>query len=215
MDIGILIAYFAACVTLVLMPGPDIIFVITESLAKGRRTGFVLATGLCSGIIVHTTLCATGIAIAIAATQIIFSAIRAAGAAYLLWLAYSAWGEKISADSIDADFKSGATNLRGSKIFVRGFIMNVSNPKVIIFFLSFLPQFITKGGWPVGVQMAILGLIFMLTGWPILMCVAALAAKFAQLFKSEKFWIAMKYIRIGVFAIIGLSLIAEIFIENF
>lgn len=215
MDIGILAAYFAVCVTLVLMPGPDIIFVITESLAKGGRTGFILSCGLCSGIIVHTSLCATGVALAIAANPLIFSAIRVAGAVYLLWLAYGAWGEKISADSIDADFKAGASALHGRKIFLRGFIMNVSNPKVVVFFLSFLPQFITKDGWPIGLQMVVLGLIFMLTGLPILMCVAALAAKFAQLFKSSKFWIAMKYLRIAVFSVIGLSLLAEIFAENF
>lgn len=146
MDISIIVAYIVACAALVFMPGPDILFVITESLAKGTRTGITLACGLCSGVIVHTCLCVSGVAIAIAASPAAFSAVRLAGAAYLLWLARGAWLEKISRETIDADFKSGGSGLAGRRIFARGFIMNVSNPKVIIFFLSFIPQFITPGG---------------------------------------------------------------------
>lgn len=157
MDISIIVAYIVACAALVFMPGPDILFVITESLAKGTRTGITLACGLCSGVIVHTCLCVSGVAIAIAASPAAFSAVRLAGAAYLLWLARGAWLEKISSETIDADFKSGGSGLAGRRIFARGFIMNVSNPKVIIFFLSFIPQFITPGGLPVWIQTAVLG----------------------------------------------------------
>ena len=209
MDISIIVAYIVACAALVFMPGPDILFVITESLAKGTRTGITLACGLCSGVIVHTCLCVSGVAIAIAASP----AVRLAGAAYLLWLARGAWLEKISSETIDADFKSGGSGLAGRRIFVRGFIMNVSNPKVIIFFLSFIPQFITPGGVPVWIQTAVLGLLFMLTALPLLSLVAVLAAKFAELLKSRKFWVFMKYARVFVFAAVGLSMIVETVIE--
>ena len=87
--------------------------------------------------------------------------------------------------------------------------MNVSNPKVIIFFLSFLPQFLTEGGWPVWIQMSVLGLVFMFSALPILICVASLAAAFARLFKSRKFRLAMKWLRVCVFALIGLCMLAE------
>lgn len=97
MDISIIVAYIVACAALVFMPGPDILFVITESLAKGTRTGITLACGLCSGVIVHTCLCVSGVAIAIAASPVAFSAVRLAGAAYLLWLARGAWLEKYRA----------------------------------------------------------------------------------------------------------------------
>ena len=208
MDISIIVAYIVACAALVFMPGPDILFVITESLAKGTRTGITLACGLCSGVIVHTCLCVSGVVIAIA-----FSAVRLAGAAYLLWLARGAWLEKISRETIDADFKCGGSGLAGRRIFVRGFIMNVSNPKVIIFFLSFIPQFITPGGLPVWIQTAVLGLLFMLTALPLLSLVAVLAAKFAELLRSKKFWVFMKYARVFVFAAVGLSMIVETVIE--
>lgn len=213
MDISIIVAYIVACAALVFMPGPDILFVITESLAKGTRTGITLACGLCSGVIVHTCLCVSGVAIAIAASPAAFSAVRLAGAAYLLWLARGAWLEKISSETIDADFKSGGSVLAGRRIFARGFIMNVSNPKVIIFFLSFIPQFITPGGLPVWIQTAVLGALFMLTALPLLSLVAVLAAKFAELLKSRKFWVFMKYARVFVFAAVGLSMIVETVIE--
>ena len=179
MDISIIVAYIVACAALVFMPGPDILFVITESLAKGTRTGITLACGLCSGVIVHTCLCVSGVAIAIAASPVAFSAVR----------------------------------LAGRRIFVRGFIMNVSNPKVIIFFLSFIPQFITPGGLPVWIQTAVLGALFMFTALPLLSLVAVLAAKFAELLKSRKFWVFMKYARVFVFAAVGLSMVAETVIE--
>ena len=180
MDISIIVAYIVACAALVFMPGPDILFVITESLAKGTRTGITLACGLCSGV---------------------------------LWLARGAWLEKISRETIDADFKSGGSRLAGRRIFARGFIMNVSNPKVIIFFLSFIPQFITPGGVPVWIQTAVLGALFMLTALPLLSLVAVLAAKFAELLRSKKFWVFMKYARVFVFAAVGLSMIVETVIE--
>ncbi len=209
MDASILAAYIAACAALTFMPGPDIAFVISESLAKGRRTGYVLSCGLCSGVLVHTFLCASGIALAIAASPALFSSIRVAGAAYLLWLARGAFLEDVPEESASADFREAGFRRSGGRIFLRGFLMNVSNPKVIIFFLSFLPQFLTEGGWPVWIQMSVLGLVFMFSALPILICVASLAAAFARLFKSRKFRLAMKWLRVCVFALIGLCMLAE------
>ncbi len=191
------------------MPGPDIAFVISESLAGGRRAGCVLSCGLCSGILVHTSLCASGIALAVAASPVLFSAIRFAGAAYLLWLAREAFREKAPSGAADSGFGAGGPPARGGRIFLRGFLMNVSNPKVAIFFLSFLPQFLTAGGWPAWAQMSVLGLVFMLSALPIFICVAFLASAFARLFKSRKFWAAMKRLRVCVFALIGLCVAAE------
>ena len=105
MDASILAAYIAACAALTFMPGPDIAFVIAESLARGRRTGYVLSCGLCSGVFVHTFLCASGVALAIAASPALFSSIRVAGAAYLLWLARGAFLENASEESASADFR--------------------------------------------------------------------------------------------------------------
>lgn len=113
MDISIIVAYIVACAALVFMPGPDILFVITESLAKGTRTGITLACGLCSGVIVHTCLCVSGVAIAIAASPVAFSAVRLAGAAYLLWLARGAWLEKYRARRLTPTSRAAGAGSRG------------------------------------------------------------------------------------------------------
>lgn len=192
------------------MPGPDIAFVISESLAKGRRTGIrPVVRPVFGGSRPHFPLRKRDCARNRRQPPALFSSIRVAGAAYLLWLARGAFLEDVPEESASADFREAGFRRSGGRIFLRGFLMNVSNPKVIIFFLSFLPQFLTEGGWPVWIQMSVLGLVFMFSALPILIFVASLAAAFAWLFKSRKFRLAMKWLRVCVFALIGLCMLAE------
>lgn len=138
MDFGILISFLTASMILTVSPGPDILYVITSSSAKGFRTGFAIALGLCSGLIIHSTVVAFGAAHFIVSNYWLFLTIKLFGVLYLLWLAYTTFR---SSTKIEIDTR--LTKEKGFvKLFAKGFLMNVLNPKVMLFFLAFLPQFI-------------------------------------------------------------------------
>lgn len=150
-----LLYFLGASVALTIAPGPDNIFVLTQGIARGRKPAIVTALGMCSGISIHTIAAAFGISAAFYSSLIAFNAVKYAGAAYLLYLAYKTLKERSVVTLLNTDERSDAA------LFKRGFIMNVLNPKVAMFFLAFLPQFVSPltGYFPL--QMLLLGLIFM------------------------------------------------------
>lgn len=152
----VLVTYFIACIVLAIAPGPDNIFVLTQSALRGRKAGILVVLGLCSGLLVHTTAVSLGVAVIFQASELAFMLLKLAGAGYLIYLA---WGA----------FRAGATEIEGEKstlthaqLFRRGIIMNITNPKVTIFFLAFLPQFSNPAWGPISIQMLILGAFFIL-----------------------------------------------------
>jgi threonine/homoserine/homoserine lactone efflux protein len=147
--------FLCASVALTVAPGPDNIFVVTQGITRGRRPAIVTALGMCSGISVHTTAAAFGISAVFYSSVIAFNVVKYAGAAYLLYLAYRALRER------SAIRMSPADNRAPGALFRRGFIMNVLNPKVAMFFLAFLPQFVTPNTASFPLQMLMLGFIFM------------------------------------------------------
>lgn len=208
MDKTLLAGFFASSLILAISPGPDILYVLAESLAKGARRGILTTLGLCLGICMHTMLCAAGISLIIAQTPPLFAAIQIMGAAYLAVLAFEASREKI-AESPRALPQAAQGSESLPKTLARGFLMNALNPKVALFFLAFMPQFITDGGWSKPTQFAILGLLFMLAAALVFCAVSVLAARFAALFKSVKFWIFIKWARTLLFASISFFILFE------
>ncbi len=152
-----LLPFLAASVLLTLAPGPDIIFVATKSLAQGARAGFAVATGLCTGVLVHVALAAFGISLIIRQSPFAFGAIKIAGALYLLRLAYLAFRHRkdalAKADSPDA-------HARFFRLWRIGATMSVLNPKVILFFLAFLPQFVPADAANTQTRLLLLGCVF-------------------------------------------------------
>ena len=148
--------FLGASMALTLAPGPDNLFVLTQGLARGRKPAIVTALGMCCGVSVHTTAAALGISALFYSSALAFNLIKFAGASYLLFLAWRTIREPSAARLSKAD------NRPLSLLFKRGFIMNVLNPKVAMFFLAFLPQFVVANSGPVPVQMFLLGLIFMI-----------------------------------------------------
>jgi threonine/homoserine/homoserine lactone efflux protein len=128
--------FFAASVLLCLAPGPDNIFVLTQSALRGRSAGLAVMLGLCTGLVGHSTAVALGVAVVFQTSALAFSMLKFIGAGYLIYLAWQAF--RAPATPIEA---SGSENLRLGKYYSRGIIMNITNPKVSIFFLAFLPQF--------------------------------------------------------------------------
>lgn len=211
MDVSNLISFLLAAMALTIMPGPDIIYVLTESLAKGARTGIWIAVGLISGILIHTAAAATGISLVLTQSDALFNALKIGGALYLLYLAYGAYIEK--SDTINTSSSTLTENRSVTKLLSTGFFMNVLNPKVSLFFLALLPQFVSSDGtWPVWMQMIGLGVIFMIQGIIIFCLVALTAGRLSTLLGNERFWKAMKLAKIGVLVALGMAMF---FVKNF
>lgn len=167
MEPAVLGPYLAACVLLTLAPGPDNILVVSLGLSRGRRPAVLAAWGMVSGVLVHTAAAALGISAVLAASPLAFRVVQYAGALYLTYLAWRILRERGGGPQAAADHAP----VGNWALFRRGFLMNVLNPKVALFFLAFLPQFVRHGApWPVWLQMVVLGLVFMAQAFVIFTC---------------------------------------------
>jgi threonine/homoserine/homoserine lactone efflux protein len=171
----VVLTFFAASLLLGIVPGPDNLFVLSQSALHGRRAGLVVTLGLCTGLIAHTSAVALGVAVIFQTSALAFSLLKYAGAAYLAWLAWGAF--RASATRLPQG-KRGAVGL--GKLYRRGILMNVTNPKVSIFFLAFLPQFADPARGPVAVQMFLLGGLFLVASILVFGGVALLAGTVGQ-----------------------------------
>lgn len=196
-----LIPFIAASVLLTLTPGPDIIYVLIQSLVHGKKSGLVTALGLVSGILVHTTLVALGLALIIKQTPGIFNIIKVAGPLYLFFLAYQSY----KAEAI-LQFSTGSIPKKKSvQLFTQGFIMNIINPKVIIFFLAFFPGFLWNKEEQVVYQFYMLGGLFLIQALIIFSIVALLAGSISsRIQQNKRLSYLFKWIQILVY--IGIAL---------
>ncbi len=185
------------------MPGPDNVFVLTESITKGKRNGTIISGGLASGIIVHTIVIATGLSILVQQSPYVFAGIKIFGAIYLLYLAYLTYNEKTSTVSISGESKDLDIKEKWFPLFKKGFIMNVLNPKVTLFFIAFLPQFVNKEGLPFSAQIIILGIIFMIQAFLVFSIISLVAGNLRQLVNSDRFWKKVKWIKIAVLTLLA------------
>ncbi|MDR1460965.1 MAG: LysE family translocator [Campylobacteraceae bacterium] len=198
--------FLITSVALALAPGPDILFVITQGITRGAKVAISLACGLSSGVIVHTTLAALGVSVVFKTSQIAFFALKIIGAAYLFYLAYQAFIHKDELVRIDA--KKTETPLKYKPLFIRGFFMNVLNPKVILFFLALFPQFVKEQNGFVAFQMAQLGFIFMLSALVVFIIVGICADKAStSLMQNPKFAKFANILTSCIFVAIGIKLI--------
>ena len=140
---------------LILSPGPDMIYVITRGMAHGRRAGILSAIGVVCGILVHTTAAAFGLTLLLQTSTFAFLFVKFTGAAYLLYLGIKAWRDKST-----FTLQIPTLAAKSGTLFWQGVFSNVLNPKIAIFFLAFLPQFVDKGSSHAPGQMVMLGLTF-------------------------------------------------------
>lgn len=154
--VDVALLFFVATVALAISPGPDNLFVLTQSALYGPSAGIFVTLGLCTGLIVHTGAVALGVAAVFATSEVAFTLLKLCGAGYLLYLAWGAF----RAGASDLDVGARAVDSRG-KLYRRGVIMNITNPKVAIFFLAFLPQFADPERGSLTGQMILLGGMFM------------------------------------------------------
>jgi threonine/homoserine/homoserine lactone efflux protein len=196
-----LIYFIAASVALTLLPGPDILFVVTQSISQGKKAGIATASGLCTGVLAHTTAAALGISAIVYKSALAFEIVKYAGAAYLLYLAWSALkesGELISSSPVQANTFS---------LYKRGIFMNILNPKVALFFLAFLPQFVNINSENVPMQMIFLGIIFMVQAWLIFSAISIFAGTIGEkTIQKPGIGRYIKWGKAGIYTCIGIKL---------
>jgi threonine/homoserine/homoserine lactone efflux protein len=140
---------------LILAPGPDMLYVISRGIAHGRRAGILSAIGVVCGILVHTTAAALGLTLILQTSALAFLLVKYVGAAYLIYLGIKSWR-----DTGALRLQTPVPAVSSSAVFWQGVLSNVFNPKIAIFFLAFLPQFVEKGSSNIAWQMVFLGVTF-------------------------------------------------------
>jgi threonine/homoserine/homoserine lactone efflux protein len=194
--------FLAASVALALAPGPDNIFVLTQSALYGRKAGILVTLGLCTGLLVHTAAVSLGVAAIFQTSVLAFNILKIVGALYLLYLAFQAF--RASATKLD---EGGKQKLAWRKLYTRGIIMNITNPKVAIFFLAFLPQFANPSLGSMTIQMLMFGALFIVATLLVFGAVAWFAGFLGEWLKgSEKAQIIMNRIAGTVFTGLALRL---------
>lgn len=199
-----LIPFLTATILLTLAPGPDIIYVLVQGMANGKKHAVVTALGLVSGVVIHTTLVAFGVSAIIKQSETIYVIIKCLGAAYLFYLAY-----KVFKSNPDIAFSAEGIKQKSLfELYRQGFIMNVLNPKVTIFFLALFPGFLWDPEGNTVLQFYILGLIFIIQAFLIFVFVAILAGSISKyLQKHRNSGVVLKWIQVVVFIGIGVFIL--------
>lgn len=175
-----LILFFSASVLLALTPGPDNLFVLAQAMQRGKMAGIAVTIGLCSGLLVHTAAVALGVAAIFSASALAFSLLKYIGAGYLIYLAYLSFKAK------GTSREDGQVEIVPfGKLYRRGIIMNVTNPKVSLFFLAFLPQFTSPIHGPLLPQILLLGLLFIISTILVFGGVSILAGTIGAYFRKS------------------------------
>jgi len=154
-----LLVFAAACLALLVVPGPSVLYIVTRSVAQGRSAGLVSMLGVHTGSVVHVAAAALGLSALLASSATAFAVVKYLGAAYLVWLGI----QKLRSRSSEAQVVEVSAASR-RRLYAQGVVVNVLNPKTAIFFLAFLPQFVHPHHGPVAVQILVLGACFILLG---------------------------------------------------
>lgn len=199
-----LIPFLTASIILTVSPGPDIIFVLVQSMTNGKKAGIVTTLGLVSGIIIHTSLVAFGVSALIKESETLFLLIKIFGALYLFYLAFRVWKSEAQISFISEEISVR----QNTSLFKQGFIMNVLNPKVTIFFLAFFPGFLWDPEGNTVYQFYMLGLLFMGQAFLIFGLVAILAGKISEYLKTHpQSGVVLKWLQVLVFIGIGIFIL--------
>lgn len=195
-----LLIFFSASLLLGIMPGPDNLFVLSQSISYGSRAGLLVVIGLCSGLFFHTGLVAAGVGALIVASPKLFMLVKLLGAAYLLYLAWQNWKTGKQVQSMQE-----VTALTPLQLYRRGIIMNATNPKVTIFFLAFLPQFIDQNQPSVVGQVVVLGAVFIAATLLVFGAVALIAGRLSSVLQRSTHQIVWLH-RVTAVFFVGLAI---------
>jgi len=196
-------AFFLASALLAIAPGPDNVFVLTQSALHGKLSGLVVVFGLCTGLLVHTAAVAFGVAVIFQASTLAFTLLKIIGAGYLVYLAWQIFRATPEQIRMQSDQQKSLGTL-----YRRGIIMNVTNPKVSVFFLAFLPQFADPVRGPISLQMVALGGIFITATILVFGAIALIGGTLGEwLNRSERAQRAMNWAAGTIFVGLALKLV--------
>lgn len=157
--------FVVAVLVLVVTPGPDLAYVIGQSLANGRRSGVISAAGVALGSCAHTLASAVGLTAIIAASPTLFLMVKYAGALYLIWLGSRMIWSTFIRETPAAEKANAVPAVSTGSLLSRGFITTITNPKVLLFFIAFFPQFVTVGGEHQALSFVVLGITYAVAGF--------------------------------------------------
>lgn len=193
--------FIGAVIILSLTPGADTVFILTKSISGGYKQGFASVAGIVCGLFVHTALAAFGLSVILMTSSLLFNIVKIAGAAYLIYLGIMAIRSKssiaISSEKTSTSFK---------KTFRQGFFTNILNPKVALFFLALLPQFV-KGSAENPLPFLILGLTFIVIGTIWSLFLVAASSYISSSLRTSKFSMYLNKISGAIFIILGLNIL--------
>ena len=202
----VLAAYLAAVLVITFTPGPDMTLFLGKAVTEGRAAGMAAMFGASTGILIHTTLVALGLSALLAASATAFFVLKVVGAIYLLWLAVEAvrHGSALNVDP-------GRPRLAGDTLFrawAKGLAVNLLNPKIIMFFVTFLPQFVAAGDPAAAPKLIFLGFVFVVIAAPICALMIASATRLAFFLKrTPRLMRAIDWLFAGVFSAFALRLL--------
>ncbi|TDD29664.1 LysE family translocator [Kribbella turkmenica] len=213
MELSIVIGFMVAALVVSIVPGPDMLFIAANAAAGGRRAGVVAAAGVSTGLVVHTAAAALGLGALIQAAPQVLDGVRIAGAAFLIYLAYLTW--RASRREVgETDEAVDLPRRTLPRTYLMAVLTNVANPKVILFYLAFVPQFISTGpgSWPAGPQILALGLILMVIGFAVDGSVGLLAGSLTDRFLRAGSTVRRRLERVcaGIFAALAARLATDI-----
>lgn len=202
MDFLSVISFLGVAIVLTVMPGPDNLFTLAQSIAKGKNAGIYTSLGLCTGLIVHITAATIGVTAIIYQSALAFTVVKYIGAAYLLFLAFKSFKEKGSSFDLKAE-----NSLDYKALYKKGIIMNLLNPKLSLFFLAFFPQFIHYENGNASIQMLVYGIVFLIQAFVIFMLISIFAGKVGYFLRNNpSLSKKISMIQGSLFALIGLKI---------
>ncbi|ORE97133.1 LysE family translocator [Aurantimonas sp. 22II-16-19i] len=204
-DLPTILAFSVACFVLTITPGPDMTLFLGRTLAGGRAAGIAAYAGASTGSLIHTTLAAVGLSALIAASPEAFLVLKIFGAGYLIFLAVQAVRSG-STFRLDEKGVPKAQSLRGS--WLTGIGINLSNPKIILFFVTFLPQFVHAGDPGAGGKLFFLGLYFIVFATPFSLAMIFAADRLAEgLKRRPKITRAIDWVFASVFSVFAVKIL--------
>jgi threonine/homoserine/homoserine lactone efflux protein len=176
-----IILFCSTSLLLAITPGPDIIYVITRGITQGHKSGMAAAAGFSLGNIAHTTFAIVGLSAIIRSSALAFTAIKIAGALYLIYIGWKTFTSK-SGTSAEKDTKI----LSPKAVFIQSITANILNPKVALFFIAFFPQFVKPANGHPAIQMALLGLLFIICTFIVFSACALFSGQIGEKLKNSK-----------------------------
>lgn len=205
-DLPVLTAFTLASLVLTITPGPDMTLFLGKTLAQDRRAGLTAMLGAFAGTVLHTLLAAFGVSALLASSATAFGILKIAGALYLLWLA---WDAIANGSSLSLKETSGAKE-RAGQVFLKGVGINLLNPKIILFFVTFLPQFVSAGDPHATGKLLFLGAWFIGIALPVCALIVLLADRIAnRLKRNPRITRVIDWTFASVFAAFAIRLLLE------